>query len=507
MLTCVFESLGRRIARHPRRTIGVWFVLTVLGFVLAVFGVNGQNLFDRLTTGAPNVPGSDSQVASRLLSDASLKGSQLTLVLDGVRADANGVAAAMTPVHKDLAAIPDVTTVIDPLVLPDGPANPAATPLLAADGKGFLVIVELKPDLGNEAKTTALNAVEQRLNRVPKDLADVAPGATGIVGGTSLIVDAIIGQVEKDLTTGEAIALPIALFVMVFVFGGFLAASMPMIGAIASIAGGLGALLGFSYLIDLDSSVVNIVTILGLGLSIDYGLLIVSRFREELHRLADDDGGGAGRRRRRGDAAVTTALLRTMSTAGRTVTFSALTVAISISGLLVFQPQILRAFGVAGVAVILIAVATALTLVPAMLTIFGRRLIRPGVISRIPGLRSILARTADVQSEEGIFSRLAGRVQRRPWWVLGGTLAVLGFLAIPLFHVELRNSTTELLPTGSIQRDYVQSLAHNYPAATSPAVIVVAQTSLAKATTCPASWPRSTRSRPSTRRSRWGPTS
>jgi len=481
MLTRVFESLGRRIARHPRRTVGVWVVLTVLGFGLAVVGVQGENLFERLTTGEPNVPGSESDVASRLLRGSSIQGAQLTLVLDGAQAGAEGVAEAMAPVHADLAAIPRVATVIDPLVLPDGPANPAAAPLLAADGNGFLVVVEVELDLGEGIRAAALHDVEQRLEQVPQDLANVAPDATGVVGGTSLIIEAITDQVEKDLTTGEAIALPIALLVMVLVFGGFLAASMPMVGAIASIAGGLGALLGFSYLIDLDSSVVNIVTILGLGLSIDYGLLIVSRFREELHRLVDDND-GAGSRRRRGDRAVTTALARTMSTAGRTVAFSALTVAISIGGLLVFRPEILRAFGAASVAVIVIAVATALTLVPAMLALFGRRLIRPGVISRIPGLRSVLARTADVQSEEGAFSRLAGRVQRRPWWVLGGVLVVLAVLAFPLFHLELRNSTTELLPTGSTQRDYVQALAENYPAATSPAVVVVAQTTLAIAT-------------------------
>ena len=132
-----------------------------------------------------------------------------------------------------------------------------------------------------------------QLDEVPTDLQDVAPGVTGVVGGTPLIVDAITEQVESDLRTGEAIALPIALLIMVLVFGGFLAASMPMAGAIASISGGLAALLAFSYVLDLDSSVVNIVTVLGLGLSIDYGLLMVSRFREELHRLVDDDDGRA----------------------------------------------------------------------------------------------------------------------------------------------------------------------------------------------------------------------
>jgi RND superfamily putative drug exporter len=171
-----------------------------------------------------------------------------------------------------------------------------------------------------------------------------------------------------------------------------------------------------------------------------------------------------------------------MATAGRTVAFSALTVAISIAGLLLFRPDILRAFGVAGVAVILVAVATALTLVPAMLALFGRRLVRPGVVSRIPGLRTALRHTADVQSAEGSFSRLAGRVQRRPWAVLGGVLVLLAVLSLPLAHLQLRNSTIELLPEGSTQRDYVRALGADYPASESPAVVVLAETTLDRAT-------------------------
>ena len=481
MLVSVFESLGRAVAHHPRRAILAWLVITVLGFGLALFGINGENLFDRLTTGEPSVPGSQSATANGILRDASTSGASLTLAVQNVAPSTAGLGDALTPARTDLMAIGGVASVIDPLVLPGGAANPAAAPLIAQDKQGFLLVVELTPGLTSSAEATALGAVERRLRQVPVDLRAVAPDATGQVGGATLIFDAITSQVEKDLLTGETIALPAALLVMIMVFGGFLAASMPMVGAIASIAGGLGALLGLSYLIDLDSSVVNVVTILGLGLSIDYGLLIVSRFREELHHLTDDDGGLAARRRR-GDGAVVTALVRTMSTAGRTVTFSALTVAISIAGLLVFRPQILRAVSAAGVAVIVVAVATALTLVPAMLVLFGRRLVRPGLISRVPVLRTLLARTADVQSEEGIFSRLTGQVQRHPWWVMLGALALLGGLATPLTHLELRNSTTQLLPLGSDQRDYVQLLAREYPAATTAPVMVVAQTSLEAAT-------------------------
>src|SRR5690606_6330480 len=121
-----------------------------------------------------------------------------------------------------------------------------------------------------------------------------------------------------DLRLGETVALPIALVIMILVFGGLLAAAMPLVGAIASIAVGLGGAYALTYAINLDVSTVNVITILGLGLSIDYGLLVVSRYREELTRLLES---GAAERRRRGDGAVDEALRRTLNTAGRTVSF------------------------------------------------------------------------------------------------------------------------------------------------------------------------------------------
>lgn len=480
-MTRVFARLGRAVAHHPRLTVVVWLVLAIAGYALAVLGVHGENLFDRLSTGAPSVPGSESVAAQDILDEASTTGPSVTLAVSGVDPADPAVAEAFAPLREDLAGIDGVASVIDPLALPGGVQNPAAAPLVARDGDGFLVVVELAPDLTGEQERAAHDEAVDALRAVPGELADVAPDASGMVGGTTLIVRAITDQVETDLRTGEAIALPVALLVMVLVFGGFLAAGLPMAGAVASIAGALASLLAFSYVLDLDSSVVNVVTVLGLGLSIDYGLLMVSRFREELHHLVDVDD-GAGSRRRRGDGAVLAAVERTMSTAGRTVTFSALIVAIAISGLLVFRPPILRAFGAAGVTVVLISVLTALTLVPALLTLLGRRIVRPSILSRIPGLRGILRRTADVETEDGGFSRLAARVQRHPWWVMLGSLAVLGLLALPLAHIELRNSTTELLPIGSAQREYVETLRESYPAATTPGITVVAETTLEDAT-------------------------
>lgn len=480
-MTSVFARLGREVGRHPRLTVVVWLVLAVAGYAFAVLGVHGgESVFDRVTSGAPDVPGSQSEQADALLAQVDESGESLTLVLSGVDPAAPGLQAAMAPIRADLTAVPGVVSVVDPLALPGGTTNPAAAPLLARDGRGFLVVVGLDPTLPGGDETAALAATQAALGDVPARLADVAPQATGIVGGSSMIVGDIRHQVEADMRTGEVVTLPIALVVMVLVFGGFLAAGMPMAGALASIGVGLAVVLGLTYLMDVDASSLNVLTALGIGLSIDYGLLVVSRFREELHRLVDSDG-GSSTRRRRGDGTVATAVERTLASAGRTVAFSAVTVAISIAGLLVFSPPILRAIGAASVAVVVVALATALTLVPALLTWTGRRLARPSSVMRVPVLRAVMARTSDVQSSEGFFSRLTARVQRRPWWVIGGCVVLLGLAALPVRHLDVRNSGVELLPAGSSQRAFLDAIAENYPAAQSAAVTVVAATSLESA--------------------------
>ena len=474
----VFDSLGAHIARAPKVTVLVWLVIAVASFAIAFGGVTGENLFDRLSSGSPDVPGSDSTRADEILAETATAGPSLTLVVEDVDLADEALAEPIAQARAGLLAIDGVASVIDPFLVPGGPSSPAAAPLVAADDRGFLMVVELQQDLDSDAEDAALEDVETQLRAVPATLTS-EPGASGRVGGSTLIVDEITEQVRKDLEVGEAISMPVALLVMVLVFGGLLSAGMPLVGAFASIAGGLGSVFALSHWLDMDSSVVNVVTLLGLGLSIDYGLLIVSRFREELHQVVDE---GGSRRRRHGDGAVRTAIRRTMDTAGRTVTFSALTVAIAISGLIVFQPSILRAFGAAGVAVILIAVATALTLVPALLVLAGRRLEKPSSLARISWMRAVIARTGDVRSEEGVFSRLAARVQRHPWIVLGGSLVILAVLASPLQRIELRNSTVELLPVGSDQRAYVELIAAQYPASRTPTMTIVAEGQLEEVT-------------------------
>jgi len=481
----VFERLARAVSHHPRRTAVIWLVVIVASFAIALVGVTGSGLFDRLQSGEPRVPGSESLEGREVLEEASDAGPAITLVLRDVDVStpeaAQEVSAALDPARADLAATAGVKAVIDPFILPGGLENPAAALLVSENQDGFLMAVDLEPDLSDEEEKAAEEAVIERLDQVPDDLATVAPDASGIVTSDALITESVTSQVEQDLKTGELIALPISLLIMVVVFGGFLAAGMPTLGAIASIGGGMLALYGFTAFMEIDSVVVNVVTVLGLGLSIDYGLLIVSRYREELRAAVDDAEHGRAKRRHR-DPVVQKAMRNTLLTAGRTVVFSALTVAISIGGLLVMRPEILRSIGAAGVSVVLIAVLTAVTLVPAVLVLLGRRMLKPSGLSRIPGVRVIVRKFGEVAPEEGVFSGITARVQRHPWLVLVGVVALLLVLAAPALNLQLRNSTTELIPEGSEQREVIEVLAEDYPVAAAPPVVVVAEASVGEAT-------------------------
>jgi RND superfamily putative drug exporter len=318
-------------------------------------------------------------------------------------------------------------------------------------------VTTIDPGLDSEAAEQA----EAQVLDVYEEFAASLPDATTAVGSGSLLVEEITGQVEVDLRAGEGIALPLSFVLMVFVFGGFVAAGMPILGAIASIGGGLAALYGFSYVLDLDAAVVNVVTLLGLALCIDYGLLIVSRAREELRAIAQ--GRPAADLT---DAEIEEALARTVGTAGRTVFFSGLTVAISLAGLLVFEAPIMRAIGAAGMSVVLIAMLVGLSLVPSLVKVGAHRLLRKGT---------------ETAPDEGVFSRLARWVQRVPWLVAGACVAVLVLLALPTLSMRLTSSGHELMPIGTSQRDFFDTLAEHYPALAAPSATVVAQTSLAQA--------------------------
>lgn len=460
------ERLGRTCARHARWFAATWVVIAVLSFAISLGLFGNTSLFEKLSSANPSAPG-DAHTASDLLGASDDGGDVVTLLLDKVDPSDAGVKSSISAGVTDLRAIDGVLSVQSPVA-----SDPAATALVASDGDAMLVPVTLKKDLGKAQQTTTEAAVDERFHQ----LGQAIPGSVVSIGGITPLVDAITGQVETDLRVGESIALPVSLLVMTIVFGGFLAAGMPVVGAIASIAGALLSLFGFVHVIALDASVVNVVTILGLGLCIDYGLLMVSRYREEIrrdHRRIEEDP-------TRED--IVDAVGRTVAAAGRTVMFSAITVAVSLCGMLLFQATILRALGAAGISVVGVAFLVALTFVPAMIALAGRKLAQPGSLNRVPGLRRLLRMLGDVPPPRGVFSRLTHDVQRLPWLAALVVVGVLVFLALPVRDVRLTSSGAALLPVGNPARVTAEQIDERFPTLRSPDVRIVTTASQSEAT-------------------------
>ncbi|WP_257210803.1 MMPL family transporter [Actinomyces ruminis] len=489
--------LSRRVIKDAWIIVGAWMLLAVALLIASVTGLGGNNLFERAAAGSTAIAGTNSAEGEQILDTLSGDAETVTLLVTDIdisdTVTQQAVADALENAHADLRALVGEQNVIDPFVVPGMLHEPAAQMLAATDLDGFLLVVTVDPNGdavadANDKRYAAqvaelVDRVEARLEQVPDELSSIEPGVRGIVSDDVLMAAAVNDQVRADLVRGELITLPLALVIMVLVFGGFLAAGMPLIGALVSIACTMGVLYFLSVGVDLQSFVINIVTVISLGLSIDYGLLITSRYREELARSHQAAGAEAGvrlRRRRRGgrrDPRLADCLTTTLATAGHTVLFSALTVSACMLGLVLMGPVVLRSIGIACLASCLIAVAAAITLVPAMLVLLGRHMLRPSLLQRIPVLGYLQRHLGDVTSERGVFRWIARQVQRMAWVVLVACVVALVVLASPARNLHLLSSTTELLPADSDQRTYLTVLDEDYAAVTQQdATLIIAAT-------------------------------
>jgi RND superfamily putative drug exporter len=453
------SRLGGTLGRHPGTVVVTWLLLVLLGFAVASGVLGNERLFDRLTSGEPSVPGENETGLDLIVDSGSSSFQTLTVRIDGVDLMSPSVGRAAVQAAEQVEALPGVTAVATPFTVPGGLRSPAAATMLeggSATADGYVTVVTVA-DLPDKE---SFRALRDRVSETVRE-AMAGSGATVTTGGLRDLVDAITGQLEVDLRTGEGIALPVSFLVMIVVFGGFVAAGMPIAGAIASIAGALASLLGFSYLIDLDTTAVNVVTVLGLGLCIDYGLLVVSRFREELRARAAGMPVGQVPR-----TMVVEAVARTVDSAGRTVVFSGLTVAISLGGLLVFQSALVKGIGAAGVSVVVIAVLVALTLVPALCVLGARRLLRRGT---------------EQAPEHGVFSALAQWVHRFPVPIIVVVATALLALAAPALDLRLTSSGAQLLPVSAPERVFFDGLDRDYPILGGADVTVVAKAPLDQA--------------------------
>jgi uncharacterized membrane protein YdfJ with MMPL/SSD domain len=465
-------SVGRSAARHPVLFLGGWVIVLAVIFATAILGLGGQGLFGRLASGIPTVQ-QEAYHGQQLLTTGA-KSTTYTLVVHGVDPESPSLARIASNLGTKVSAL-SRARYVNPLAVPlraDGSRQPALAPLFSADGRGVLLSVSTL-GIGDAAPTAS---AEKQVRTLLDSTATAArgdfPRATVAVGGGALLVNSLVGQSSKDLEKGETVALPIALVVMLVVFGGFIAAGLPLLGALASILGAFGAVFATTFAIDIDATVINVITAVGLGLSIDYGLLLVSRFREEYRR----GGGGEGLDRHDLRLLRIEAIAVTTATAGRTAAFSGTTFAIASLGLLVFEPAVVREIGIASVFVTVFSMLSALTLMPALLSITGERLTRPGVLTRVPGVRRFMGRFGDVAPDDGFFSRLTRRVQRHPALITIACAVVLLAIGSPLLSLQLANTSVDAIPRVSSQYTFSTTVADDFPDAATPRVELVTRT-------------------------------
>jgi putative drug exporter of the RND superfamily len=442
----LIARIGRWCFRRKWWVLAIWLVGTVAG------GLAAGPVFNSLT-GSDGPKSMESVQAQDVLDAGSDKGGTVTALVDGVDPRAAAVRDRVRAAATGLAGVPGVTGVVTPFDqgLPAGRADA----LVARDGHGLLIQLDLTKDASDESST--LDTVADRLHGLAGTLrADGQPDAKVLVGGGPFINRQADQQAQSDLSRAEQLSLPITLIILVFVFGGLLAAAVPVLAAIVSVFGAMGVLLFFSKFTSLDSDAVTVVTLLGLGLSVDYGLLLVARYREEL---------GAG-------FAPDIAVGRAWATAGRTILFSALTVAAALTGLMLFGLTGLSALGAAGVSIALVAMLVALTFTAALLG-FAKRWIRP---SKRAARR--IARYGDA-AEVGFFSRLARGVQRRPLTVAVATGVALLAAGFPLLNTKLHLHDLSSLPRSLESVQVVDALSDRFGQAPAPAVTVVARTDAA----------------------------
>ena len=248
-------------------------------------------------------------------------------------------------------------------------------------------------------------------------------------------------QAEKDLVSAEMVTLPITLLVLLLVFGSAIAAGLPLLVGAGAVVGTMAVLGLIADATTMSSYALNLTTALGFGLAVDYSLFLVTRFREE----------------RRAGRSVESSVVIAVRTAGRTVVFSAVTVALSLSALLLFPMPFLRSLGFAGIAVTALAAVTAVVVVPALLALVGHRLDRVDLFA--PIRRRITRRRADVGEERQTWPRIAAVVMRRPVLILVSVSAVLIVLLLPFAGVRFGLLDHRTLPAEQPVAEAAEQLA------------------------------------------------
>ncbi|MDL2080944.1 MMPL family transporter [Streptomyces sp. GXMU-J15] len=418
----MLSTFARAATRRPLTVMLLWLLFLLLGFGL------GTGVFGRLSDEVPNVPGTESELAEEYLSSVDPTGESITAVVAGGPVSDAALRAQVERAVADVREIAGVAAVPDPYTTPG---------LTAEDGRALIIPVTFEGGLDDGAEEEATDAAADRIREI--DAPDVH------VSGGELLGTQIGERAQEDVKNAELISLPVVLALLLVVFGGLRAAALPLVIAVSGIAGAFLALFAFSEVTDISVYAIQVTTMLGLGLAVDYALLMLVRFREERRHTED----------------VVEAVHRTVAAAGRTVLFSGLTVAVSLTGLLVFPSVFLRSMGLAVAAVVVVDMLAALTLLPALLARFG---------GRIPA-----AKVRPEREEGRLFARLGRFAARRRIAVVATVVPVLLVLALPVAGLTIGIGDAKQLPTSTEARQLYDTIDAHFPTGTGvePITVVV----------------------------------
>ncbi len=463
----MLSGLGRLI--HRRR----WTSLVLILVMTAVAGVWGLGVFAKFKEGGFEDPDASSTLVAKLGAtyfgstnpDVLVLYSSDTMTVDDPRYEASVVTT--------VARLPKAN--VEEIISYWSFDGKAADAFASHDRRKTFVAVKLRGKDG-AAKTEDYHAIKERL---------AAPGLTVQYGGSVPLGEEFGQQVVADIVRAELItALPLLILLMIL-FGAWMASLLPMAVAIFSTIGGLAVLHVVTYAADVTSFALEVVTMMGVGLSIDYSLFIISRFREELERGMSAQGLPPGKpwKRERDKAARKAAkkaykadlkpirqaaLAPTMATAGRTIIVSGVTVSAALAGLLLFPQMFLRTIGLAGIATVMVAVFGATVLLPTLLALLGPRV----EIGRMPWRRPT-AKRARRDPESGFWYRLGRSVMKHPLPYFAVVLVILGVMFVPFLNVQFGSVDARVLPKSSPTRHVVETVKKEFPNGSAEPIDVV----------------------------------
>ncbi len=446
-----------------------WGVLILAGVLSAFAAIWGAGVFGSLSEGGFEQPGSESERAIERIDDEvgrqgvdliALYSSDRRTVADPQFRDAVLAVAERVGDHPDVTAVQSIYTGNHEQSLGNSAAGgdqARVAGLVSKHRHATYLGIQLAKDVDQET-----------IREIRDDLS--AEGLTTRVGGPKAMFLEVNDRVAADIARAEMISMPILLVLLAFVFGSLVAATTPLLVGGLAIVGAFTVVRGLTYLTDVSVFSINIITILGLGLAIDYALFMVSRFREELERSRDTPQ----------------AVAATMATAGRTVAVSGVTVALALSGLLLFPQVFLRSMGIGGIAAVAVAMTVSLTVLPALLAVLGRRVdaLRLPFSRRrrtVPTLTGALARAAgstaaapvEASQQTGGWARFARSVMRRPVLYALAATGLLLLLAAPFTRAQFGGVDERVLPEAAESRVVAERVQDFPGSATDPIQVLV----------------------------------